>query len=260
MRWWVGGAAALLLSSVAHAETCPIPEGGSAALGSMDAKDRIDLLHATFDSQAVYAKRWKWAWFGIGMTTLAGSVGQAVAWAAFVDESNPKREPNVVDNAIVAGFSVVGPFVSLVFAPSVEKDAPAIDQLLKDTGGGAAGSCMVIARMEELMRRDVSEEEFNVGWFQHVVAIVGVGALFGILFGEALGTSDPIAAQEHRNNAISNSLVGLVLTELQILTSPSGAIGAWNRYLGGRFSTKKTAAFSVAPMFGAAGLSFRVTF
>ena len=256
-----GAAAALLLAAAsARADTCPIPEGGSAALGSMDAKERIDLLHATFDSQAVYAKRWKWAWFGIGMTTLAGSVGQAVGWAAFVDESNPKREANIIDNVIVSGFSVVGPFVSLIFAPSVEKDAPAIDQLLNDTAGGTAGSCLVIARMEELMRRDVAEEEFNVGWFQHVIAIVGVGALFGILFGEALGTSDPIAAQEHRNNAISNSLVGLVLTELQILTSPSGAIGAWNRYLGGRFSTKKTAAFSVAPMFGAAGLSFRVTF
>ena len=263
MRWSVGGGAVALLvlgANVARADTCPIPSDGSAALASMDAKDRIALLHSTFDSQAVYAQRWKWAWFGIGMTTLAGSLGQAVGWAAFADSSNPKREPNIVDNAIVSGFSVVGPFVSLIFAPSIEKDAPAMDQLLRETAGGTAGSCLVVSRMEELMRRDVEEEAFNVSWLQHVVAIVGVGALFGILFGEAVSSSDPIVAQEHRQNAISNSLVGLVLTELQILTSPTGAITAWNRYLNGRFSTRKSASFSVAPMFGAAGLSLRVTF
>jgi hypothetical protein len=262
LRWAVGGAALLLsMSGVAHADTCPVPEGGSAKLAAMDARDRIAFLEGTFHDQARYARTWKWAWFGIGLTTLAASAAQAVGWAVFTDSSNPKREPNIIDNSIVAGFSVVGPFASLLLSLGVEKDAPVVDQLLRDTGGGAAGTCLVLARMEELLVKDGKEERFNTAWFQHVLAVVGVGALFAILGVEAATSSDPVAQQEHWMNAITNSIAGLLLTEGQILTSPTGAVSNYERYLkGGGVPERKKLAFSLAPNFKEPGLSFRVTF
>jgi hypothetical protein len=254
-RWVLAGAVALL-SSIAHADTCPVPEGGSAKLASMEPSQRVAFLERTFHEQAKYAERWKWAWFGIGTATFLGSLGQAIGWAVFTDSSNPKREPNVVDNSIVAGFSVVGPVASLALSLSVEKDAPAVDQLLKETGGGTAGTCLVLARMEELMKRDGDEESFNTAWFQHVIAIVGVGALFSILAVEAATASDPIVRDEHWQNAISNSVAGLILTELQLLTTPTGAASGYKRYLKGDIPAKT--AFSVVP-YGT-GLALRVDF
>jgi hypothetical protein len=261
VRWWVGGAALLLSSSVAHADTCPVPEGGSTKLAAMDARDRIAFLEQTLHDQARYARTWKWAWFGIGLATLSASVGQAVGWAVFTDSSNPKREPNIIDNSIVAGFSVVGPFAALLFSLRVETDAPAVDQLLRDTGGGTAGTCLVLARMEELLLLGGKEERFNTAWFQHVIAIVGVGALFTILAVEAATASDPVVQQEHWVNAITNSVGGLFLTEGQILTTPTGAASNYERYLNGVAApVRKKLAFSIIPNFSTPGLSLRVTF
>src|SRR6185503_8837333 len=123
--------AALAVATSARADTCPVPDGGDARLAAIDAKARIDFLHRNFDSQAHYARLWKWWWVGIGTATFASSVGQAIGWAAVGDEKT--REANVVDNVIVSGFSAVTPIFAVLFALRVEKDAPAVDELLRQT-------------------------------------------------------------------------------------------------------------------------------
>lgn len=245
------------VTSPALAETCPVPAGGDAKLASMDAAERIEFLRATVDGQAVYANRWKWAWFAIGSATFLGSVGFTLGWAASSEPPDVKNA-DVVDNAIVSAFSVVTPVTALLFALRVEDDAPAIDKLLRDTGGGRAGSCLVLERMEELFQKDAAEERLNTGWFAQVAALLGLGAMFTIMAVEAATSSSAAVQSAHWQNAAVNTGVGLVLTEAQILTTPTGAASGWKRYLKGDVRAAVKPRLSVTP-FGA-GVAVGVAF
>jgi hypothetical protein len=242
--------------SSASADTCPVPDGGSARLAAIDARERIAFIHRTETDQARYAQTWKWAWFGIGWGFVAAGAIQAAAWAA---GDNVAREANIVDNLIVTGFSLVTPFAALLFSLRVESDAPAIDQLLKQTGDGAAGTCLVLARMEELLVKGGEEEAFNTAWFQHVIALLGVGAMFSIMAVEAATASNSDIQEAHWINAITNGVGGVIVTEAQLLTSPTGAASGYKRYLKGDLAQKK-ASWSVVPLGVASGIALRVVF
>ena len=257
-RWWVWCVAASLQSSVAVADTCPVPEGGNGTLAGTDAHERIDFLHRTVDEQAKYARTWKWAWFGIGSFTLASSIGLTIGWAAAGGDP-AVQQANVVDNVIVSVFSAVTPVAALLFALRVESDAPAIDELLHQTGDGTAGTCLVLARMEELVAKGAAEEAFNTGWIAQVTALLGLGAMFGIMAVEAAVASTPSVRDAHWLNAALNTGVGLVLTEAQILTTPTGAISGYKHYLRGDLAKPK-AVLSVAPLGIAPGLLLRAAF
>jgi len=250
-------AAVALLAGPARADTCPAPPGGSEKLASADARDRIEFLRARMDAQARYARTWKWTWVGIGSFTTVASAAQAVGWAAVGDER--KRDANVVDDLVVSGFSVVTPIFALLFSPRVERDAPVMDELLRQTGGGAAGTCLVLARIEELFAKDAQEEAFDTGWFTQLAAVVGLSAMFGILMAEAALASDPVVRDVHEKNAGLNTAAGIFLTEMQILTTPTGAVSAYRRYLKGDLP-RKSIAFSVVPLVATPGLALKVTF
>jgi hypothetical protein len=253
---WCASAAVLLSTSLARADRCPVPAGGSPKLAAVDARERIDFLHRTVDDQARYARTWKWAWFGIGWATFASSAGQAIGWAAGSDKA---REANVIDNLVVSGFSLVTPLSALLFSPRVESDAPVIDRLLRDTAGGAAGTCLVLARMEELVEKDAREEAFNSGPVMQVVSLLGLAGMFSIMAVQAALASDPDVQTAHWINAVVNTAGGLLLTEAQIFTTPTGAVHAYRRYLAGDLP-RSPVALSIAPLAAGAGVTLRLSF
>ncbi len=254
---WCCGSAIVLLAATAHGDTCPVPEGGSPKLEAIDARERIDFLHRAESDQARYARTWKWAWFGIGSALTVSNLVQAAGWAAGNDVA---RDANIVDNLIVAGFSAVTPVAALLFSLRVESDAPAIDELLRQTGDGSAGTCLVLARMEELFMKGAEEEEFNTAWFQHVIAMLGVGAMFTIMAVEAATASNPDVQQAHWINAITNGVGGVILTEAQLLTSPTGAVSGYKHYLKGDLPARKKASLSLVPLAVGPGVALRVVF
>jgi len=254
---WLAGTVVLLAAPFASADTCPAPDGGNPKLASIDASERIAFLKRTVDDQARYASRWKWAWFGIGWVELGASAGTAAVYAATGDPKT--RTANVVDNLIAAGFSLGTPVSAFFFAPRVEGDAPVIDRLVRDTGGGAAGTCLVLARMEELVAKGAKDEAQNAGIVTQVISLLGLGALVGILAIEAAASSDPDVANAHWVNAGINGAAGLVLVEAQILTSPTGEDRAYRAYLKGDLGSKSVG-FSVVPLVATPGVALRVTF
>lgn len=258
MRTWAAwcAGAVLLAATAARADTCPVPDGANARLATIDSRERIEFLHHVMQDQARYARTWKWAWFGIGTATFASSAAQAIGWAAGNDKT---REANVIDNLVVSGFSIVTPIFSLLFALRVEDDAPAVDQLLRETGGGEAGSCLVLARIEELFAKDAAEESFNTGVLTQVTAILGVGAMFAIMAVEAATSTDPAVRDAHWFNAVGNGVAGLILTESQILTTPTGAVSAYQRYLRGKLP-RPALTMSLVPLIATPGLAFKVSF
>ncbi len=244
----------MLLGSPALADRCPAPEGGNAALAQIDAEERIDFLHHRLDEQARYARSWRWWWFGIGSGILATSVGITIGWAAA--SPSPVQHANFVDNLIAAGFSVAVPVTSALLTLRVESDAPALDELLRETGDGRAGACLVLARMEELAARDAADEALNTGWLAQLAGIVGVGAIAGIMAIEAASASDPNARDVHWINAAINAAAGLVLAEAHILSAPTGASRAYEGYLRGQLRPPSRPTISLAL---GTGLSLRVS-
>ncbi len=250
-------------SRTAHAEEtrCPIPDGADKSLAGVDAAARLDFLHETIDEQGRYAHNWKWWWFGIGDVTLAGSIAFAFVGAAIDPQPNLLDRPNFVDGLIVSAFSVVTPLTALAFAPRAEGDAEVIDKLFTETGNGRAGECEVLARTEEIFAKTADEEAFNTSWLAHAAAILGVGAMFAILAIEAASASDSYSQSAHWVNAGVNSAVGLVLTELQILTAPTGAVRGWRSYLKGNVLRKPSGlSFSVSPFGLAPGMALSLRF
>jgi hypothetical protein len=240
------------IASVARADdkiTCPVPEGGDPKLAMVDARERLDYLHRTLGDQARYARIWKWSWFGIGMTTLTASL---------IFTATSGNDIDRYDNLLIAGFSLATPTIALLFALRVESDAPAIDQLFEQTDNGRAGTCMVLARTEEIFKKGADEEAFNAGFFAHLAGILGNAVMFSIIAIEAATASTPADRDKHLVNAAFNTSVGVVLTEAQILTSPTGAAKGYKQYLKGIVARKSAVTVGVAPFFG--GAMLRVQF
>jgi len=254
----------LLLSRETRAEDaptrCPVPEGADPSLANVDAAARLDFLHKTLDEQGHYAHNWRWWWFAIGDVTLASSIALTVVGAVANDQPNLWDRPDFVDGLIVSAFSVVTPLSALILAPRAESDAAAVDKLFAETGNGRAGECEVLARTEEIFSKTADEEAFNTGWFLWTAAILGNAAMFSIMAVEGATTSDPSAQEAHWRNAILNTAAGLILTSAQILTTPTGAVTGWRRYMKGNVQRKSGVGFSVAPFGFAPGLSLSLSF
>jgi len=251
---WCAGV--LLLSSHSHGGTCPAPAGGDAALAARDASERIDFLHRAIDEHARYAQTWKWGWFAIGLGTVTWSAAQVVGWAA---SNSGVRTANITDNAIITAFSIATPVSALLSAPRIGADGPAIDALLLATANGSAGTCEVLARMEEIFSIGAADESRKAGWLTQLSALLGVGALFSILVVEAANTSVPDVRRTHLQNAILTTVGGVVLTESQIATTPTGAESEHQRYLRGDLRPRAVT-FAVTPFQLAPGLSLRLSF
>jgi len=252
VAWY--GVVVLLATTHAGAETCAAPTGGGSALAAIDVRERIEFLRHSADDQARYASTWKWAWVGVGGATFAASAALTLGWVAGNDPV--VRDANIIDNAVVTSFSILTPTVALLFAPRIR--ARAMGDLLRQTGDGAAGSCLVLARMEELFMNDAAEEAFTASWLSQVAGLLVLGGLFSIMATEAATASNTQIRDAHWRNAILDTSGGLVLAELQIFTQPSGAVGAYKRYLKGELARKTRATFTVVPTIG--GLSVAASF
>jgi hypothetical protein len=242
----------------ARADTCVTPIGADPKLAAIDGRARIDFLHRTLEEQAHYATLWKWWWVGIGSATVTWSLVQAAGWSAGDDV---RRQTNVTDDLIVAAFSAVTPVATLLFSPRVASDAPVVDALLAQTSGGAAGTCLVVARIEELFEKGADEEARNTGVLVHLAGVLGVGAMFSILGVEAAEASNPTIRVAHWENAIVSGVGGLLLTQAQILTRPTGSVSAYRRYLRGELPPAPSAvSLTIVPMSAALGVSVRLSF
>ena len=259
MKGLLAGALLLVGASAAAADSCPAPEGGSSKLEAVEARARIDFIHQTLDEQAGSAGRWKWGWLAIGSFTFASSVGITIGWAA--SGGNPAvRQANVVDDLIVNAFAIIPPVSAMLLALHVESDAAVVRRLLRDTNDGGAGTCLVLARMEELFERDATEERRETSWLVHIASVLGVGALVAIFAVEGATASAPAVSRAHWFNAAFNGTVGLALTEAQILTTPTGAARRWKQYLAGDLRSTRPPRPSLAPLSLAPGLALRLTF
>ena len=231
--------AVALASSPARAADCPVPAGADPRLASAAPEKRVAFISRTLDDQARRASTWSWSWAAIGTAVVAGNY----VFAGVTSDHDARVD------AIISGSAALAiPVTALLLRLRVEEDAPQLRLLVDATDGGRVAPCLVVERAEELLARDADDQRWNAGWFGQGVAIVTNGAL-ALILGAGLG---------HWGGAAFNGIGGLLLSEAQIFTQPTGAARAWERYRAGGLALDFawTAAPSTAAGAPGIGISF----
>ncbi len=209
-------AIAALVSSIAgraQAQTrCEAIDGGQPALAQADAEARLAFVHATMRDQASRAKTWTWTWSGIGF----GLAAAQTSLMAVVPAN--KRFQQGFEGAA----SLFIPASIAVLPLRVRADDETLERFLADTevNGHGMAPCVRLARAEELLISSAHDESLHTNWFQYTLAAVLSGAYAAVLGVAFKNTADVIV----------NGGGALVLSELQVMTTPTGAVSALERY------------------------------
>jgi len=185
--------ASLAAPSIAAAqERCP------------DVEVRVRFIREHLERDAANARTWSLGW---GLTSLGVAAGSLTLAAL---ESDPHSRTS---DYVWSGVSLLPAAILVLFPLRVMRDARTLD-------ASAPADCAALAHAEEVLERDAEQEAAGIAWYSHALVIgfnVGLGASLGY------------ALDDWGNNALSAG-IGIALSEAQILTQPTGALRARDRY------------------------------
>jgi hypothetical protein len=235
-------------SPAAGAESvqCNGVDGAVARLAEIDARARLAYVRSVMDDQARRARRWSLAWTVIGLGLSAGNFTRA----ALADTPEDRIAPLVggASSLFIPAKLLVKPLEVIGAQRTLEAD---IEKL--DPAAAAVEVCATLARAERLFVESADDEAFSVGIFTHLFVIAGNGAIALFL---GLG-------YDNWKGALLNGGGGLVISEIQINTQPTGAVEGLARYRRADLGATPTAAtLHMVPWLapGGAGLAATGTF
>lgn len=208
-------AAAMICSIPSSASAgCPNVVGGSADLDALDANTRAKFVRKSLDDDAESARLWYWGWSGVGVA----SAWVNGIWAASSDYDGR------VDRIGAASGGVMLAVTTLISPMSVTSDASSVATAV-DESAARPGSdpCAVVAYAEKYLARSAEDETRRKGFVGHALPIGGALA-GGLVLGLGYG---------HWTGGALNAGIGIVITELKILTQPTGSVKALDRYRSG---------------------------
>jgi hypothetical protein len=241
------------VASRAAAETngqCPAVDGSAPALSQIDARRRLAFVTAAMDDQARRARTWSWAWALTGLGLAASNYTQA---AFFEDTFDDRLDPLVgaTTSLVIPAAILVDPLAVMKHWRTLEGDLATLSPAESLTG-----LCDTLARAERWLALSAEDEAFKNGVFTQIFVIAGNGAVALFL---GLGF-------DHWRGALVNGGGGLLISEFQIFTQPTGAVTELLRYrradLGPAGAAATAWSIHVAPWMTArgAGLSAMGTF
>ncbi len=184
-----------------------------------DVTRRLAFISSTLEGGTVAADRWWYGWYA-GWTAL--TTGEVVFAIAATDRGFR------VDSAVGAVSCSLG-VIPLGFLPFVPRTAAASLRTLP--GDTPEQRRRKLAAGENLLRKSAETEAFGRSWLTHALGI-SVSVAAGLVL--ALGYKRPVTGT-------INIVTGIALTEAQIFTQPTAAIGAWRSYEHGNFETPRAA-------------------
>jgi hypothetical protein len=197
---------------------------------------RYDEIHAALRRGRPAAKTWWETWTSSYAVLTAGQTVAAVA----VEDRGLRA-----DFGVGAVQSVIGLVGMLVATPTTPIGAvSSLDAMDARTPGARA---VRLRRAERLLEKSADEEREARAWYTHVAGgVVNLSGAFVLWLG-----------YDRFATGWASLAGGIVLSELQILTTPTAAIGAWDSYRTrgsvGRRPLRPT--LSVAPTPGGVVLS-----
>jgi hypothetical protein len=249
MRWAGAaiGVACFALASGARAQRreCAAIEGGSPALAALDAEARFDFVRRVMHDQGSRATTWRWSWTGIGLGLATGQ------YALIPIVAQDKR----LEQVYLGTASLFIPLSTTVFPLRIRD----YDDVLVRAAADAEGSeghmlpCLVLDHAEEMLIQAANDEANLTNVFHQVTSLVldaGYAAIIAIAFRDAAGT-------------VINGVGSVAVTELQIFTTPTGAVKALERYRRGDLSAppgEPRVAWTMAPLGIAPGVSLVARF
>jgi hypothetical protein len=197
--------------------------------------------------QAHRARTWSLAWTVTGLALSAGNYTRA----ALADTRDDRIAPLVGGTTalFIPGGILVQPLQVMAHQRTLEAELA-----LLSPAEGAAGICAALARAERFFAESAANEAFKAGIATHLFVIGGNSAIALFL---GLGF-------DQWRNALINGGGGLLISEFQIFTQPTGAVTELARYRRGEL--EKTSASSlpvrIVPWIaqGGAGLAAFGTF
>lgn len=216
----------LLVSAAAQAdERCPappwVPAGSAGAVALLQAPAEQRLRHVTgvMLSEGARSRRWLSGW--ASTYTLLSTGNFALA-------------PTTIDAGLRSEYLVAGVtsgigLLSLALRPPREvRDQGQVAQLLAGARGlPAGGVCARLAQAEALWQRSAADQAQGKG-----MLVRTFGWLFNLGIGAVLGFG-----LNRWETAARNTLAGIAVTELMLLTRPGGLPAALLRYRDGRLET-----------------------
>jgi|SRR5579862_8495820 len=212
--------------------TCPAPAGSSLTLAATDAALRLAFIRAHMDDQAVRSRTWSRGWGIAGAALIAEGVIQAVRASNAADRT---------DEIVGGSSSMLIPLFILLQPPSVLADQAELEATITQS----SDLCASLVRAEEFLARDANDEAMTTGTLAHVTGI-GFNVALGLVLGLGFG---------HWKGAASVGGGGIVISEVQLLTKPRGAIRALERYRQGDLSSLNASHhWFVAPVISSSAL------
>ncbi len=226
-------------------ERCPAVDGGSPELAAQDASARLAFVRGVMHDQARYAHTWTLAWSVIGVGIAAGEYGLMA-----LPQAASKRQ----EDAVVGTSAFYIPLSIAVLPLAVRADDEALERrvAMSQTASGVMSSCLVLARAEELFAHTAANESERTAVLPHVFNVVLDAGYAGVLW---LLFRDP-------GGVVFNGVSAVALGEAQILTLPTGAVGALERYKRGELARPGASpvAWSLGPAPVGTGVSVVATF
>ena len=244
----VASASIFVVSPVLAAESvrCNSVDGAVSALADIDGRARLSYVRTVMADQARRSKRWSVAWTIAGLGLAAGNFTQ-VALADTADER--------IDPLVGGAASLFIPAALLVKPLEVMGAQRALEADVEKLGPAAKSEdlCATLARAERHFEESAADEAFSAGIFTHLFVIAGNGAIALFL---GLG-------YDHWKGALLNGGGGLLISEFQIFTQPTGAVEGLARYRRADLGASSPAAtMTMLPWIsqGAVGIAARGTF
>jgi hypothetical protein len=227
--------ACVALSTSARAQTrCPAIEGGAPALEAQDAGARFAAVREVMRHQAARGTTYKWAWVGIGLGL------SAAGWIEYPFVDSDKRLPQGV-TATAPLFIVAQTLLFPLRGPSAYDELEALP---------AGEPCARLAQAEKLLVETADDEGLHTGILAHVL---------GIATSAAYMTALQIAFKDPRYTWLDGG-GSFVVSEAQVLSTPTGARGALDQYRAGQLTEATQSAFTWTLAPTGRGVAFVATF
>jgi hypothetical protein len=208
-------AATLLFASPAAAAThCRVIDGGTPALGAIDAETRLAWIDRRLADDATRARIWAWAW---GLTYSSITVVEA-SLALQPDLSAADRAQDLVG----AGASFIGVMAGVVLPLKIMGDQRWWQKHLARSRGEDV--CSLLNTAELLLVRDAESEAFGVGPLVHI-GNFAINIAAGLVLG--LG-------YDKWGAFLYTTLVGIAVGEVQAATQPTDAVEDLRLYRAGQ--------------------------
>lgn len=225
----LAGAALTLIAAAAHAGECAAPTGAAAALGERDPAERLRFLRESLQATAKQERRFILGW------TLTYTGFGAGSWVLVPVSDDPGKRIDAIWSSSTAA---AGAILAVVQPLLVLRDVRQAEQLIAGAGAGAAGTgCQVLAEVERRLERAALNEAGARSAFSHISS-AAINVALGLVL--AYGLKRP-------SSAAMNTTIGLLISEVMIVTRPTEAVSRLERYRAGDLTAPPPSRISLAP-------------